>query len=81
MFRSLTDMTVLRRPDDAISHEETHEPLVAANILVGLGLDSDILTIPARDRPDLILHFHDGADVYADVRAPTSQPLVGAGIR
>lgn len=39
---------------------------MGADILAGLGLDDDLVNITSRDDPDLILHFRDGSDVYAD---------------
>jgi len=55
-----------KRPDDVIFHKQTHEAIMGADIIAGLGLDNDIVNITSQDRPDLILHFGDGGAVYAD---------------
>lgn len=55
-----------KRPDDAIFHKQTHEALMGADMIAGLGLDHEVLDITSQDNPDLILHFRDGSTVYAD---------------
>jgi hypothetical protein len=55
-----------KRPDDVIFHKQTHEALMGADIIAGLGLDDEVVDITSQDNPDLILHFRDGSDVYAD---------------
>jgi hypothetical protein len=55
-----------KRPDDAIFHKQTHEALMGADIIAGLGLDDEVVGITSRDNPDLMLHFRDGSAVYAD---------------
>ncbi len=55
-----------KRPDDAIFHKQTHEALMGADIVAGLGLDDEVVAITSQDNPDLILHFRDDSKVYAD---------------
>jgi hypothetical protein len=55
-----------KRPDDVVYHKQTHEAIMGADIVAGLGLDDDVVDITSQDRPDLVLHFRDGSKVYAD---------------
>jgi hypothetical protein len=55
-----------KRPDDAIFHKQTHEALMGADIIAGLGIDDEVVNITSQDNPDLILHFRDDSKVYAD---------------